>query len=470
VSFAWDNDTIAAVATPAGEGGISVVRISGDEAIKIADRNFRGRVPLIETSSHTAHYGRFLDERGETLDQVVAVVFRKPHSYTGEDTIELSCHGGQFVTQMILEAVIRSGARPARPGEFTKRSFLNGRMDLAQAEAVADLIHSRSERAHQSSLSQLGGGLSRRIGGIRDQLIGSIGQLELELDFAEEGYEFAERSRVADELRVAISQLDGLLSSYRIGRVYRDGVKVALAGAPNVGKSSLLNALLMEDRAIVTSIPGTTRDVIEESITLGGLLFTVSDTAGLRETANPIEREGIRRAEEKLQNADILVVLLDTTRALDQTEIESIRKMVADVDARGAHCVVAMNKTDLPASGQESLRELKEILSAHPVLEISAKTLKGLDKFKDALISLALQGSSSSPESNVMITNARHFSALDNAKRSLVFGLESLCARKSNEFVVVDLRSGLDSLGEIIGVVTTEEILNTIFSRFCIGK
>lgn len=470
MSLARESDTIAAIATPAGEGGICVVRISGENAVGVADLGFRGKFPLGHALSHTAHYGSFVDEEGRAIDNVVALVFRKPHSYTGEDTVELSCHGGQFLTKRILEEVIRFGARAAGPGEFTKRAFLNGRLDLVQAEAVADLIRARSERAHQSSLNQLEGHLSRKLAAIKEQLVESIGLLELELDFAEEGYEFADKEKVASQIQDLVSQVSKLLSTYRVGRVFRNGVSVALVGSPNVGKSSLLNALLQQERAIVTSIPGTTRDVIEESITLDGVLFSLGDTAGLRETDDPIEKEGVKRAEDKLQKSDVIVLLLDNSRALQPGEAILVGRLVEVVEARGVKCVVALNKIDLAPIDEARFTEIKDLLSRHRVVGVSAKTLVGLDALKDALVSAAISDGENIADSSVMITNMRHFSALERAKTSLLLALETLKAGKTGEFVAVDLRAALDSVGEIVGTVTTEDILNSIFSKFCIGK
>lgn len=470
MSLAHESDTIAAIATPPGDGGISVIRISGESAFQLVDRGFRRKQSLAAEPSHTAHYGEFVDEQGRLIDKVVALVFRKPHSYTGEDTVELSCHGGQFVTKRIVETLIRFGARAAAAGEFTKRAFLNGRLDLAQAEAVADLIHSRSERAHESSISQLKGLLSGTIADLRERLIKSVSLLELELDFAEDGYEFTEKSKVAEQLAVSINKVDDLLKSYRVGRIYRDGVRVALAGAPNVGKSSLLNALLREERAIVTSLPGTTRDIIEESITLSGLLFNLSDTAGLRDTSDPVEQEGVRRAEERLASCDILILLLDSTRPLHSFEPELIRKLVAGVGGRRAGCIIAINKTDVAPADMSRFAAISEILSEHPVLEISAKTHNGFEMLEAELVRIAVGGSASITDIGVMITNARHYSALEKAKQNLLLALDSVSSGKSGEFIAVDLRAGLDALDEIVGTVTTEDILNSIFSTFCIGK
>ena len=470
MSLTRETDTITAVATPIGEGGISVIRISGDNAFHVADLCFRGAGALAEATSHTAHYGRLVDDNGAPIDNVIAVVFRSPHSYTGENTVELSCHGGQFLVRRILETVLHYGARAAEAGEFTKRAFLNGRIDLTQAEAVADLIHSRSDRAHRSSLSQLNGALSGKMSALRDQLMESVGLLELELDFAEDGYEFTEKKRVADQLRLAISQTGELIASYKVGKIYRDGVKVALAGAPNVGKSSLLNAFLREERAIVTSIPGTTRDIIEESLTVEGLLFTITDTAGLRETIDPIEREGVRRAEERQMSCDILLLMLDCTRPLQAGEVSSAQKLVSDIEARGASCLIAINKIDLAENKRETFEDLSEILLKHPAFEISAKTLQGFKQLEAELVRLATGGGVATGETGVTITNARHFSVLQRAKQSLELALDSTVSGKSGEFIAVDLRAALNAIGEVVGAITTEDILNSIFSKFCIGK
>lgn len=470
MSLAYESDTIAAIATPIGEGGISVIRISGGDALVVADRGFRGKVVLGDTASHTAHFGEFVDEEGSVLDQIVALVFRSPHSYTGENVVELSCHGGMFVTRIILDAVIRYGSRPAQPGEFTKRSFLNGRMDLAQAEAVADLIHARSEAARRSSLQQLQGNLSERLKSVKEQLMDTIGLLELELDFAEDGYEFVDKSKVARQVESIIAQLSELIASYRIGKVYRDGVRVVLAGAPNVGKSSLLNALLQENRAIVTDIPGTTRDAIEESITIDGILFTLTDTAGLRETHDPVEKEGVKRTEEKLVNSDLVLVVIDSSSEIPDDEIIQSSDLVRRISESGASYIVVLNKTDLANKPNRSLIEGTKSLNGHPSVWVSAKTHSGLDLLKKSLVNTILSGKSAGSEGSITVTNARHYSAILKSRESLEQSLKTLEANRSSEFVAVDLRSSLDSLGEISGAVTTDDILNRVFSNFCIGK
>lgn len=469
MSLAHESDTIAAIATPIGEGGISVIRISGANAIKIADRGFKGKISLEAAGSHTAHYGRFTNKTNGNLDSVVALIFKAPHSYTGEDIVELSCHGGMFVTKKILEAITEYGARPALPGEFTKRAFLNGKLDLAQAEAIADLIHARSEVAHRSSLQQLSGSLSEQIKAVRDQLVDTIGLLELELDFAEDGFEFLDKSRVAKQIENSISQLDDLLSSYSVGKVYRDGVKVVLAGAPNVGKSSLLNTLLRENRAIVTDTPGTTRDTIEETITIDGLLFNITDTAGLRKTNDPIEKEGVRRTDERIANCDLLLLMFDSSASLSDEERIQAEGLIEKIKQAGATPILVLNKIDLKTQRNGFFKK-ESALSALPIAKISAKTTEGLDELKKLIVNTALHGKKAVSESGITITNARHYSALLKANESLKLSLGSLNSKQSGEFIALDLRAALDSLGEIIGAVTTDDILNKIFSAFCIGK
>ncbi|HLF19965.1 MAG TPA: tRNA uridine-5-carboxymethylaminomethyl(34) synthesis GTPase MnmE, partial [Bacteroidota bacterium] len=340
-------DTIVALATPLGEGGISVIRITGPDAFHLTGKVFRGKSTIADAQSHTAHFGRIVDENEVALDQVVVVVFRSPNSYTGEDTAEISCHGGVLVTRKIIEALIRRGARHATPGEFTKRAFLNGKLDLSQAEAVADLIHAGSDVAYRSSLAQLHGNLSAKIQNLRNQLIESISLLELELDFVEDGIELIDKSKVIEQVRQAIGNADELTGSYQAGRIYREGVKVVIAGVPNAGKSSLLNALLNENRAIVTEIPGTTRDVIEEGLSIGGVMFKVADTAGVRETTNFIEQEGLRRTEAQSQNCDVLLLVMDASRDLSQQEQQSLGLLVRQKTPADAVKLVALNKIDL---------------------------------------------------------------------------------------------------------------------------
>ncbi|HEY4613517.1 MAG TPA: tRNA uridine-5-carboxymethylaminomethyl(34) synthesis GTPase MnmE [Bacteroidota bacterium] len=469
-----ESDTIAAIATPLGEGGISVIRLSGPDAISLSDNHFRAgatsRSPLQDAASHSAHFGRFVGVGGETLDEVVALVFREPNSYTGENVVEISCHGGLLVTRRILQAVLDSGARLAEPGEFTKRAFLNGKLDLSQAEAVADLIHAGSELAHRSSLQQLEGKLSSQVNSLRDQLIETVGLLELELDFVEDHLEFLDKNKVSNQVEKIINNLRALAETYQTGKVYREGVKVVLAGAPNVGKSSILNSLLSENRAIVTDVPGTTRDSIEENLNIGGLLFRVVDTAGLRETADLVEQEGVKRTESQIQNCDVLVLVFDTARQLSRDEVELARKFIERTRQQSRASLVVINKSDLPPVMNGELTEQAPFLSTFPVARISALTGSGMDGLKNMLVDSVLQTKGRSSDASVTVTNARHHAAIKSAEENLGLALASLKENQSNELVAIDLRAALDRLGEITGAVTTDDILNNIFSKFCIGK
>ncbi len=455
-------DTIAAISTPLGEGGISVIRLSGIGAFEVADRVFLGRTKLGEALSHSAHFGRIVDEAGNLVDEVVAVTFRAPASYTCEDVVELSCHGGYLVTQRVLERVLGAGARLAEPGEFTRRAFLNGRLDLSQAEAVADLIQSQSDAAYRSSVRQLSGELSRKIRGLRDDLLNLASLLELELDFTEEDVEFADKKILQARLESAVMTVDELLLSYSLGRVYREGVRITIAGRPNAGKSSLLNAVLGDTRAIVSEIPGTTRDTISESVSIKGVLFRLTDTAGLRETMDKIEREGVDRARKEAEEADIVLLVIDLMEG-DYNGTEPIYSELEEICSKGGVKVVRVwNKVDLYQGEAPRMA-----VDGHNFY-VSAIRGDGIDSLKEGLFNMVL--GKDLGESSVVVTNARHRSALEKARKNLAFALETLESGKSGEFVALDLRSGLNALGEITGEVTTEDILNNIFSRFCVGK
>ena len=337
--------TIAAIATPIGEGAISVIRISGESAIyKVAGR-FVGKQNLVKAKSRTAHFGRIIDSQNETVDEVICTIFRAPKSFTGEDTVEVSCHGGIHVTRRVLECILETGISPAEPGEFTQRAFLNGKLDLSQAEAIADLIQAQSDKAQQTSLDQLEGALSKQIHIVREQLVQSLGLLELELDFSEEGIALVDKKKVENLFKLEISEIDRLIKTYKYGKVWREGVRVALVGAPNAGKSSLLNTLLKEDRAIVTNVPGTTRDFIEEKMTIAGVLFRVIDTAGLRETGDPVEKEGVRRTWKVIKGSDIVVLVHDSTKPIAHDEVSFLETIKENKSHR--ELVIANNKIDL---------------------------------------------------------------------------------------------------------------------------
>ncbi|MBI4418853.1 MAG: tRNA uridine-5-carboxymethylaminomethyl(34) synthesis GTPase MnmE [Ignavibacteriales bacterium] len=462
-------DTIAALATAPGEAGIAVIRVSGSRALELVDKGFRGKVRLCDSKTHHLHFGSFVSPDEEYLDQVVASVYREPTSYTGEDVVEISCHGGVLVTRKVLESLFEYGCRPAAPGEFTKRAFLNGRMDLSQAEAVADLIHARSDRARRSSLQQLQGQLAGRISALREGLIRAAGLLELELDFAEEGLEFLEKDKVSRQIAEALEMVSRLIETYQAGRLYRDGVKVVLAGMPNVGKSSILNALLKQDRAIVTEVPGTTRDTIEESLSIHGLQFRIVDTAGLHEAVDRVEKEGIRRSEDQIRTSDLLLVIMDTSRVPGQEELELAARLIRDLRGQ-ARTIVVLNKIDLTPAVNGSIEQKVAVLEPASIVRISTLTGAGMEDLQEALFQEALAESPSYGDSGITVTNARHYHALLSAKERLNLSLQSLEKGASGEFVSVDLRTALDALGEITGIVTTDDILKDIFSKFCIGK
>jgi tRNA modification GTPase len=457
-------DTIAAIATPIGEGGISVLRVSGTDALSVVAKLFRGTKDIRTVATHTAHVGFLHDLDGNNVDEVVCVVFRSPNSYTGEDVVEISCHGGLLVTRRILELIIDSSAiRSAEPGEFTKRSFLNGKMDLAQAEAVADMIHAKSDAARSASLHQLQGGLSKEIRAIRNQIIDSVGLLELELDFAEDGYELTDKKKVLALVENASQKLTDLINSHRKGKLQKEGAKVVLVGAPNVGKSSLLNRLLQENRAIVTEIPGTTRDVIEESIEIERFVFRLVDTAGLRETADPIEEEGIRRTNAQIESADIVLFLIDSSRRTSDIERTAFSEIKELADKEHTQLILVANKIDLDPESK-NLNGL-----ANKSIKISATENLGIEELKKRLLS-AVAGSRDSIEESTVVSNRRHVGALESGRQNLEHAIVSLKDNKPGEFVVLDLRAALDSLGEIIGEVMTDEILESVFSKFCVGK
>jgi tRNA modification GTPase len=463
-------DTIAAIATPIGEGGISVIRVSGVEAFRVVDGIFEGKKRLEDSESHTAHFGRVMDKEGGLVDEVVATVFRQPNSYTGENTVEISCHGGLFVTRRVLESILKSGIRHAEPGEFTKRAFLNGKIDLAQAEAVADLIHAHSDAAHKASVRQLEGVLSARIRDLRTRLVEAIGLLELELDFVEDDLEFVDKKKLRALLEETLSELGALLDTFKRGRIYRDGIKVVIAGAPNAGKSSLLNALLNTSRAIVTDVPGTTRDTIEEAINIGGISFRLVDTAGLRETSDIVEKEGVRRTENEISNSDLIVLVVDSSKEPQWAEMEKLLSTFGIENAKPEKIVVVLNKTDLPSGFNDRPLESLQSPENVRVLKVSAKTGTGLDDLKRVFTEKVFGQKGFAVEEAITITNTRHFDTLQRSRDALVLALNSVDDGKSNEFVAVDLRIALDSLGEITGEVTTEEILDSIFLKFCIGK
>jgi tRNA modification GTPase len=448
------NETIAAIATAPGRASMAVVRVSGKEAIPIVNRIFKGK-NLELAAAHSLYYGRIIDpetEAMDTIDTVMVSLFRAPRSFTREDVVEISCHGNPYLLNKVLELLIHHGCRLAEPGEFTMRAFLNGRLDLAQAEAIADLIAANSSASHKLAIRQLRGGYSKDLHELRLKLLNFASLLELELDFGEEDVEFANRNELTELIRSILKEIDALILSFRAGNAIKNGIPTVIAGKPNVGKSTLLNALLNENRAIVSAIPGTTRDIIEDRLYLGGYEFRITDTAGLRQTIDPIEEEGIRRSQEKIAASSILLYLFDPT----ENDLEEAKKEVEQLHLSDATRVFYVaNKIDL-------------FTSALPpsVIGISALTGSNLSTLRAELEKIA----QNLFQFDTVISNQRHLDALKRCHRSLIAAESGISENISSELIAVDIRHALHHLGEITGEVTNDEILGNIFSKFCIGK
>jgi tRNA modification GTPase len=458
-------DTIAAIATAPGVGAIGIVRMSGPDALVVADRVFRGTIRLTEAAGYSVHFGKIVDSRGEALDEGLATVFRAPQSYTGEDSVELSCHGGPVVLRSVLEAVYHASARPAEPGEFTKRAYLNGQIDLSQAEAIGELIAAGSRSAQRASVAQLQGKLGAAVRELREKLVNLCALLEIDLDFSEEGLEVIKRGDIRSGIDAVRARLAKLRDSYAVGRVYRDGILVVLAGKPNAGKSTLFNALLGEERAIVTPHPGTTRDTIEESLLVKGIVVRVTDTAGLREQGDEIESEGIRRAEATVRVADVVVVVVDASGGIDAIELERYRRALSE----GQKLIVVLNKIDLLHGKHVEFSDVAVGGSRVKMIELSAKTGEGVSGLCEAIADVALSGQQET-ESDLFVTSKRQFEALSRGVESLACALESIDRGRTNEFLALDVRGAIQAMSEITGEVSSEDILNAIFSSFCVGK
>lgn len=461
--------TICAPATSGG-GAIALIRLSGEEAINILCRIFISAGKKIKPESlkgYTIHYGSVFEEE-EFLDEVLVSVFRAPLSYTGEEMVEISCHASSHIQQRLLRLLITNGAKPAAPGEFTMRAFMNGKMDLSQAEAVADIIASESEAAHRLAANQLRGGFSAEISKLRNELLEFASLVELELDFSEEDVEFADRLSMTNKIISVRELVDSLASSFRLGNAIKNGIPVVIAGRPNVGKSSLLNALLKEERAIVSSIPGTTRDYIEESVHIGGLLFRFIDTAGLRESDDAIESLGIDRTFKKIDEAEVVIILVEASdSAAYVSEFAGIIKKKAEGD--GKSLVVVVNKADLLSGVKEEIvaKAFTEA-TALPVMMISATHSTGIEELKEFLLRSVDLSHLESPQ--YIVTNARHYQALTETSFFLNEVLSGFRNNLPTELVATDLRHAIYHLGEITGQITSDEILGEIFAKFCIGK
>jgi tRNA modification GTPase len=459
------DDTIAAIATPLGEGGLAVIRLSGSRALAVADRCFvpAGRASSIPSRapSHTVHYGRIV-HRTHPVDEVLLTVMRAPRTFTREDVVEIACHGGLLPARGVLDAVIECGARLAEPGEFTRRAFLNGRIDLAQAEAVADLIHSRTELALRAANEQLAGKLSRRINRLRDELLGTLAHVEAHIDFPDEDIAPDTREQLAARLEQGLRFMDELLRTAREGQILRRGVRVALIGRPNAGKSSLLNQLLGHDRAIVSSIPGTTRDTIEETADIRGLPIVFVDTAGLREARDEIEAEGVRRSRRTLETAELVLHVADNSQPW--TAEDEARWS----EGQGKKRILVRNKADLPERLDPPARRTTGE-PPPPAVRVSCLTGEGIERLKDAIRTVVWSGEIEAEMIEVMI-NSRHQDALNRARAAAERTANALRRNDPLELAAVDLRTAVHATGEIVGKTTTEDLLDAIFKQFCIGK
>jgi len=454
----WD-DTIVALATPPGVGALGIIRLSGSKAVSIVDNLFPSK-SLQAQPSHTLHVG-YLKNGEQAIDEVVVSLYRTPRSYTGEDIVEISCHGSPFIHQQVIAACIDKGARLAKPGEFTQRAFLNGKLDLTQAEAVADLIASNTEASHKTALRNIRGGFSHSLKELREQLIRFSALIELELDFSQEDVEFADRTQLRTLVGSALHQTAQLLESFKLGNVIKNGVSTAIIGQPNAGKSTLLNALLNEDRAIVSDIPGTTRDTIEEIINIDGVLFRLIDTAGIRaHTVDVSESAGIAKSRQKMEQADLVVYLFDA----NELDIEDLKAVERELKGLGAIYLLVANKID--AIDETAARRKFERLGG--ILFISAKSGLHLEVLKGRMVDVVLQDKVASE--NVIVTNARHYHALQEVHQSLKDVAEGMEHGLPGDLLSLDIRCCLQYLGEITGEVTNDDQLDYIFSKFCIGK
>lgn len=450
--------TIAAVATPMGTGGISVIRISGSEAVKIAASVFKGK-DLTKVPTHTVHYGFIKDKKGEIIDEVLSTVMLSPKTFTREDVVEISTHGGAITTNAVLNEIIAAGAYPAEPGEFTKRAFMNGRIDLSQAEAVIDIINAKNELSRRNAVSQLGGALSREIKDVRDELVHLSAQMQVIIDYPDEDLEDVTVDDIERICAKCADRINGLIKTADSGRIIKDGIKTAIVGKPNVGKSSVLNFLAKDERAIVTDIAGTTRDVIEENININGIPLILSDTAGIHETEDTVEKIGVEKSRRYLDAADLVIVVLDTSIGISDEDREVLAA------SEGKKRIILLNKTDLgdnKISGVENNADCA-------VLEVSAKTGIGMENLASEIERLCKLDEINAENTSV-ITNMRHKAALMGAGEALERSIDAIAAGMPTDLVSIDIAMAIESLGEITGETVSESIVNDIFHNFCVGK
>ena len=470
-----NEDTICAPATVPGTGAISVIRVSGPEALTIADKVVSCKGLISEAEGYTIRFGTVKDAEGRVIDEVLVSIFRAPRSYTGENSVEISCHASSYIVSSLMGLLYEAGARAAEPGEFTQRAFLNGKMDLAQAEAVADVISSQNAAAHRIAFKQMKGGFSSELRSMRSELLELVSLMELELDFSEEEVEFADRSRL-DSLLVNITgHVSRLIDSFRLGNAIKNGVPVAIAGATNTGKSTLLNALLGEDRAIVSDIHGTTRDTIEETLNIDGILFRFIDTAGLRETTETVEKIGIERTFKKISEASIVLGMIDLTRDRESTS-ETVSEIISKIDFSSQELIILLNKTDISEVNNNVstlnliVSELKNkgVNQNVAIIPISAKTGAGIPYLRTHLATS--QRDLLADSDTTLVTNQRHVQALTDARTSLLRVRDGLSSGLPTDLAAQDIREAIYHLGSIVGEISTDDVLGNIFANFCIGK
>ena len=452
-------DTIAAISTPRGEGGIGIIRISGDKSFEILDKIFNTKNPNRDLGFYKFNYG-FIHDNGKIVDEVMAVRMKAPKTYTCEDVVEINCHGGHLISEKVLELVLKNGARHAEQGEFTKRAFMNGRIDLSQAEAVMDIIQGKTEKSISLSLEQLRGDLRDKIGSFKKALLDVTAHVNVVLDYPEEGIDDPLPSNLRENLENVYAEADRLISSYDKGKKIKEGIKTVIAGKPNVGKSTLLNSLLKEERAIVTHIPGTTRDVIEEIINIKGIPLVLTDTAGIRKTEDIVENIGVEKSKKFIENADLVLLVLDASRELESED----RDVIEEIQNNNKKTIVLLNKIDL-----ERKIELDEF-GLENILEISAKNNIGIEDMEERIYSYIVEEKVEDSSEKLIITNIRHKTALEKTKDAIRNIFETIDAGMPMDLISVDLKEALDSLSEITGEISSEDILDHVFGNFCVGK
>ena len=452
-------DTIAAISTPRGEGGIGIIRISGDKSFEILDKIFNTKNPNRDLGFYKFNYG-FIHDNGKIIDEVMAVRMKAPKTYTCEDVVEINCHGGHLISEKVLELVLKNGARHAEQGEFTKRAFMNGRIDLSQAEAVMDIIQGKTEKSISLSLEQLRGDLRDKIGSFKKALLDVTAHVNVVLDYPEEGIDDPLPSNLRENLENVYAEAERLISSYDKGKKIKEGIKTVIAGKPNVGKSTLLNSLLKEERAIVTHIPGTTRDVIEEIINIKGIPLVLTDTAGIRKTEDIVENIGVEKSKKFIENADLVLLVLDASRELESED----REVIQEIQNNNKKMIVLLNKIDL-----ERKIELDEF-GLENILEISAKDNIGIEDMEERIYSYIVEEKVEDSSEKLIITNIRHKTALEKTKDAIRNIFETIDAGMPMDLISVDLKEALDSLSEITGEISSEDILDHVFGNFCVGK